>query len=220
MPKIDFLLDRAKCGDILIAKVVRNLAKWTHDLQYHIGLAHNFKGYHQLLLMTRAPDKFMKVDGTPAADPYKGYMEQNYWTTRILKKIFSAIHLHLKTDAGSLVLEMMGTLSQLTYFDLLSSNELDITTDSISLIRKVLMLGNDDIDIKLEAIIFCSKLCIQEEIACRIAKSKIIYDLIYMWETCQSDEEVQLHILNLCGQLLKFEGARSSILMGTGKESK
>ena len=63
----------------------------------------------------------------------------------------------------------------------------------------------------------CSKLCENHDTASLVAESNIIHDMISIWEKCDGDAEVHLHILKLCEYLIKFEETRSTVLMGTGQ---
>ena len=207
-------------NDIILAKVVRNLAKWTHDVQQCIGMAFASGDSCLLSSMTSNPAKYLQytkdqcIDTTAA--PYAMYRELNYWSDTIPK----IIQLCSASETGSVSLEMMGTLNHLTRLDLPISETWEaiiVQYSLISLLRKITIPGMNDADLKLEAIILCNQMCQCSASANLIAESNVLNDLLKDWEERDEDMEVHLHILTLCEKLLGFEGSRSTILLGTGK---
>jgi hypothetical protein len=216
--RMDSLLGKVTRGDILIAKIVRNIAHWTFCIQCNIAFSGDL---HNLESMSREPNQFIELGHDESDeelhDPYRKYEEKKFWSEQNFNEICTIIQDNLEKDAGPFLLEMVGTLNRLTCVDLPPSNKRKQTTYFVTLIRKILALDASHIDIKLEAIILCSKLCEDNTSAYLIAESHIIHDLVLLWEQCDHDHEIHIQILHLSSILLQFEETRNTLLMGTGK---
>ena len=210
-------------GDLLIAKVVRNVAQWTYDLQRCINAISLSKDQSRVRLMTHEPDQYVlshgnKEHGT-TSDAFTLYQDKKFWSSR--DRIPSNVRSCTTGDVDSLLLEKLGTLNHLTCFDMLSADKWDNLMSKYpltALMRKVCHCDLSSIDIKLEAIILCTQICRYETCAKVMVESQVIINLIKIWEDCNGDAEVHLHILRIIEALLRFEGVRNSVMMGTGKQ--
>ena len=206
-------------NSMLAAKVLRNISKWTRDLQQCIGLALKVRDEGMLNTITREPMQYFcflnghEVDW--ATDPYVKYKTLSKWKNAI-PLLMSSLS---TTDNTDLLVEVIGTLNHLTCYDLPTSTSWeDIITDYslVELMRNTIATGELSVDVYLEVIIFCSVLCESRSSANLLVGSTLINELLVVWEEVGGDAEIHLQILNLCEKLLSFEETRSTFLLGTG----
>jgi len=207
------------CNNKMASKVLRNISKWTYDLQQSIGLAFKVSNEGQLSAVTKEPQKYLcftddrKVDW--AAEPYTKYRSFHHWKDTIPCLMSS---LSISDDVDMLV-EITGTLIHLTANDLPSLTSWEDLINEYSLIdlmRNLIATGAESMDIYLEVILLCSTLCECRISANIVAESTLIHELLVIWEEVGGDAEIHLQILNLCEKLLSFEETRSTLLLGTG----
>lgn len=205
-------------NSILAGKVLRNISKWTRDLQQCIGLALKVSDEGLLNSTTRDPKQyFCFVHGHEidwAADPYVKYKTLHKWKDAIPLLVSS-----LTTTNTDLLVEIIGTLNHLTLNDLPTSTSwknLIIDYSLIEFMRNTIAKGELSVDVFLEVIIFCSIVCESRSSASLLVGSTLINEILVVWEEVGGDAEIHLQILNLCEQLLSFEETRSTFLLGTG----
>ena len=205
---------------MLATKLLRNMSKWTYDLQRCIGLAFKVSDDGPLTAMTNEPQKYLGfingcTEGDRGGDPYAKYRSLHHWKDAVpsLMSSFST------EDDNDLLVEIIGTLVHLTANDLPSLTSWDdLITDYslIDLMRNLITTRADSTDICLEVILLCSTLCESRLSANLLAESTLIHELLFVWEEVGGDFEIHLQILNLCEKLLYFEETRSTLLLGTG----
>jgi len=219
-PHIQALLDATTfLNSMLAGKVLRNISKWTRDLQQCIGLALKVHDEGLLNNTTRYPKQYFcyvhdhEIDW--AADPYVKYKTLHNWRDAIPLLVSSLS----TTDNTDLLVEIIGTLNHFTVNDLPTSTSWeDLITDYslVEFMRNTIATGDLSVDVYLEVIIFCSVLCESRTSASLLVGSTLINELLVVWEEVGGDAEIHLQILNLCEKLLSFEETRSTFLLGTG----
>lgn len=201
--------------------MLRNLSKWTHDLQHQIGLASMAKDEKLLSSISRHPQKYYslkedkdEIDWT--SDMYAMYKTHKFWEESV-QQIFTLLP---TLEDEALILELLATLNRLTCHDLpafTSWNRLIYDQSVFHFFQKTVMSEMKKIDIILEIIILCTEVSKNVECAHKLFDTNLISHILSIWEECGDDEEIHLQTLALCEQMLRFEEIKSALLFGTGK---
>lgn len=221
----------AEYEDVFLAKVIRNLSIWTRNLQIHIEQALISKNITDLLKHTRNSSKFIQhdlpnikdKDGEGEGDTrqeslkwFSQYASNKIWNNNISQII--AICTMSKND--ELVLEMVGTLNQMTSNDMpphMDWKSFIIEYSITALIQKWTIPGMNQIDLIMEAIILCNHMCVCKDCAHLISTSGIISTLLGIRVDHTEDKELLLQLLITCQTFLLFEETRNVLLLETGE---
>lgn len=243
IPHVGEYLSQVKARkDVMLAKVVKNIASWTRNLQVCIGVAYSSNDVNCLSQITSSPSKYYNAPdehGTGklgvSQEPYTQYQTHQFWHDCInpLLKMVSASNV-----VDQIKVEILGTLSNLTRFDLSPSetwNSLIVEYSLIKVMSEIMSPNDVDkgkisqegllLDMKVGVVIFCNQLCYCSTSAAKlVANTNLIHDLVNLWGECEyaandHKEIVHFHVMSLCETLLQYDETRSIVLFGTGMYS-
>ncbi len=220
IPLIDKLihqvLDR---GDILSAKILRNLSVWTRRLQISIEQTLASKDDKSISLLTKDPSKYVKHVKQECADEnpmyFNNYRSFKLWDRHIEKIASFCSHL----DNDDLLLEVLSILNHLTINDMapsLSWTSICHKYSIIPLLRRCTVPGMNHTDIYMEVVILCNQICSHVGGASLIGRAKLIRSIIQLCDECDEDTEFLFQILCLCETLICHDESRKEILFETG----
>lgn len=211
-------IQKSKC--VMQVKVLRNLSKWTHDLQQQIGVVGTANNETNLKSITRYPDKYVtssqgENETSRNVDIYGKYKALRIWEESIphFVKLLSTV------EDDHLILELLATFNRLTMHDLPSKSwHTSISHASLlRFIQRALTDEKQNMDIILEIIILCTELCNDHTCLEVMLEANIISQLLAVWDDCGDDEEIQLHLLTMCERVLFDEEGMSILLLSTGR---
>jgi len=215
------MLRVAKYEDILLAKVVRNLSIWTRNIQVIIEQTLMSKDIIHLSKHTKNPSKFVSYILTNPQDKFNNDNAKSKWSSKYdscqiwnnhMDQIIKICTISNKED---LVLEMVGTLNQMTCNDMprhMNWKSLIIEHSITILIQKWAVLGINKKDLIMEAVILCKHVCICNDCAELISTSGIISALLQILDH-DEDDEILLQVLITCQTFIMFEKTRKTLLL-------
>jgi len=218
----------AEYEDVFLAKVVRNLSIWTRKLQINIEQALRYKNIIYLSKYTRNPSKFIHYTLSSTGDndgEHDTHQEPLQWFSKYasckiwnncISQIIAICTLSKNND--DLILEMVGTLNQMTSSDMPLQMKWDtfIIEHSItSSIQKWTMPGMNQIDLIMEVIMLSNHMCVCDDCAHLISASGIISSSLGVVDYAE-DKEVLLQLLVTYQTFLLFEKTRNVLLLETG----
>ncbi|KAG5175345.1 kinesin-associated protein [Tribonema minus] len=150
------------------------------------------------------------------ANPEREYRHRTLWSPSLepLLELLTAA----ETESHDLLLEAMGTLSNLTHLDLpkgvgwaqvVSNYSLD------SVLAKLLVPGMAQADVILEAVILLGALAHDAAAAALLGASTVLRCLPALWRDARGDAELRLQLLFAQWRLLMVKETREQLLYGT-----
>ena len=202
-------------GDVLLAKVVRNLSLWTFNEQRKITkitehvdvLKENRK---RMRRAERAMNRLAEggggdedekeedeeTDEEDMADLPRipAYMQRRLWGEHVQH----LIKMSLDCDSHDLLVELLGTLGNLTEQDCPKGKKWSSLMKEFNLtsfLSKLLVPGMSQNDVVLESIILIGQMCVDEKASVLLASSSLIRALHDLWQDKSDDSEIVLQLL-------------------------
>ncbi|KAH8076319.1 eukaryotic kinesin-associated protein [Aureococcus anophagefferens] len=144
-------------------------------------------------------------------DPAKEYLQRGLWSRHVTQILGFAI----ETESHDLLVEVLGTLGNLTRHDLLRGATWAKYIEEFSLtgyLSKLLVPGMAQHDVVLEAVVFAGVLATERDAANAIASSSLARSLEEVWRDKSDDAEITLQLLFTFQHLLAHRETHDEIL--------
>ncbi|GMH56687.1 hypothetical protein TrLO_g4274 [Triparma laevis f. longispina] len=224
-------------GDVLLAKVVRNISLWTFNEQRKITkitehvevLKENRKramraerAMHRLAEGGGGGDEDEKEEDDDDTDEedmadlprIPAYMQRRLWGEHLQH----LIKMSLDCDSHDLLVELLGTLGNLTEQDCPKGKKWSSLMKEFNLtsfLSKLLVPGMSQNDVVLECIILIGQMCVDEKASVLLASSSLIRALHDLWQDKSDDSEIVLQLLTAFHRMLHFPETREELLYST-----
>ena len=210
-----------KHGDVLLAKILRNLSIWTRTLQSEIDVALETDDINMLSSFTKSPSLFIKPNyvidevTTSCGGNVSKYYDYKFWEGHVVH----LTEITLSSQDSDLLVELLGTLNNLTVYDLPKNktwwdhiSEFSLTTFA----AKLLMPEMEKDDVKLETLILCGEMCADRSSALHFSNSVLLGYIHNLW-SISDDNEFALQLLCVYQRFLRFDETRDVIMLDPGK---
>ena len=206
----------------VLLKVLRNLSRWTKQLQLRLSEALQTQQMDCLIGVTTDPTTCVqtaKEDETYDNERHVSYTslywEKHIWDTHVVAILQGA----LCCENEDLLVEWVGILSNLTSDDLPAGYHLCDLLDEhhsgiVDLFNKILSCSGD---LKIELIIWIGELCNSKECSFWMASNSIVDVVQKSFAEEQKDNESRLQILLTLEKLLMYEDTRYQIIIDDGE---
>jgi hypothetical protein len=218
---LQHLLNRvAEYGDTLLAKVVRNVSQWTFSEQRAIASIASqvdaIKAQRQRKREALGGEEKDAAGDEEDDDLPKvpAYAQRRLWD----KEIPTLLKLCLGCDTHDLLVELLGTLGNMTQEDMPKGTKWSSLIKEHNLcgyLGKLLVPGMSQNDVVLECVILVGQMCVDEKTATMIASSSLIRALHELWQDKSDDGEVVLQLLTTFHRMLHFPQTREELLYST-----
>lgn len=171
----------------LFAKVLRNLSRRTHKIQFDI---------------------FSDTESKLTVDSYK---MKGYWSFNVPR----LLDMTVSCENHDLLLEFIGILQNISVHDFPHGKSWADFIPQFSLcsfIAKLLMPGMAENDIVLEVIILVGRVCVDIQCAWLLNTGRVVATLIELWQESTHDPEISAHLLFVFHRFLHFNDTRHALL--------
>lgn len=144
------------------------------------------------------------------------YTSKRFWGSHALV----LVEMCLNTENHDLLVELLGTLRNLTSHDLpMGMSWADVLSKFMlgTFIGKLFLPGMAKKDVIIEAIVLSRRLCVDNQSACLLSNSRIIPLLIESWLKGTSESDITIQILKTLCKFLHFQDTREKFLDIVGK---
>ena len=221
---VDTILDRVQEIDdeytqLILLKILRNLSRWSHNLQCNIDTAVVLGNVCSLDGSVKQVKNYFFVDSSKQKMLQPKYWEHHFWDTHVEEILHSA--LVYKNDDQ--LVEWIRILSNLTKDDMPAGLQWhDLIYDNSSRILRLChnILDSSDECLKIEVITWLGELCTNHECSAWIASSNLV-EAIHEELRCSSHEpegkKKMLQILLTYQRFMMYEETRFHVIGGHGK---
>ena len=226
-------------GDVLLAKVIRNISQWTYGEQRKIA---KIEEHVEMLKKDRLKqrdiqnainDFSMREEGkSDETDRYRrrnsdddmieqldlpkipSYAQKRLWSGDVQ----NIIKMALDCDSHDLLVELLGTLGNITNSDMPKGKTWGTMMTDYNLcnfVSKLLVPGMSQNDVVLETVILIGQFLHDEESQMLIASSSLIRALHELWQDKGDDSEILLQLLATFHKMLHWPDCREELLYST-----
>jgi len=234
---ISHLLSRVdEYGDVLLAKVIRNISQWTFGEQRKIA---KIEEHVEMLKKDRIKQREIRnnIDNFSRREEGKngdrgdeededngmiemdlpkipGYAQKRLWSSDIQ----NIIKMALDCDSHDLLVELLGILGNITNSDMPKGKNWGTMMTDYNLcnfVSKLLVPGMSQNDVVLETVILIGQFVHDEEGQMLIASSSLIRALHELWQDKGDDSEILLQLLAVFHKMLHWPDCREELLYST-----
>lgn len=198
----------------MIVKMMKNLSRWSRNLQVKLHLALTSGETSHLCGLTRCAETYFVTNESEVSILY---WEQHFWDQHVELILERTIN----CNDNDLLFEWIGILSNITRDDLPAGIVWhDLLYDNSS---KILTLCHDaldssHVDLKVEVVIWLGELCSSQESSAWIASSNLLEAMNEELQSHAGSEELKIQILLSYQQFMMYEETRFQVVGGHGED--